>query len=54
MFRMNADARDMIATIERVFVALGDNDHAGLDGLLCEDFHAFENGVRVTGREQRE
>jgi hypothetical protein len=49
--RMNADAQDMIATIERVFAALGDNDHLRLNELLCEDFHAFENVVQVTGRE---
>jgi ketosteroid isomerase-like protein len=49
--RMNADAQDMIATTERVFAALGDNDQTRLNELLCEDFHAFENGVQVTGRE---
>jgi len=48
---MNADAKDMIATIERIFTALGDNDHAGLNELLCADFHAFENGVQVDGRQ---
>jgi hypothetical protein len=48
---MHADAQDMIATIEQVFAALGENDHVRLNELLCEDFHAFENGVRVTGRE---
>jgi len=41
----------MIATIEQMFAALGDNDRVRLNELLCEDFHAFENGVRVTGRE---
>jgi len=48
---MHGDAQDMIATIERIFAALGDNDHARLTELLCEDFHAFENGVPVTGPE---
>ena len=48
---MNADAQDMIATIERIFTALGDNDHVCLNELLCEDFHAFEDGVQVTGRQ---
>ena len=47
---MHADAQDMIATIEAIFAALGDNDRVRLNALLCEDFHAFENGVRVTGR----
>jgi ketosteroid isomerase-like protein len=41
----------MVATIERIFAALGANDHVRLNQLLCEDFHAFENGVHVTGRE---
>jgi hypothetical protein len=48
---VNADAQDMIATIERIFTALGDNDHDRLNELLCEGFHAFENGVQVTGRQ---
>jgi len=48
---MHADAQDMIATIKQIFAALGDNDHARLSELLCEDFHAFENGVPVAGRE---
>jgi hypothetical protein len=48
---MNDDAQDMIATIEGIFTALGDNDHVRLSELLCEDFHAFENGVQVTGRQ---
>jgi hypothetical protein len=48
---MHADARAMIATIEQIFAALGDNDRVRLNQLLCEDFHAFENGVQVTGHE---
>lgn len=48
---MNAEAQELVATIERIFAALGGNDHAGLGELLCEDFHAFENGLHVTGRE---
>lgn len=48
---MKADAQDMIATIERIFNAIGDNDHERLNELLCEDFHAFENGIQVTGRQ---
>jgi len=48
---LNADAQEMVATIERIFAALGENDRVLLDQLLCDDFHAFENGARVTGRE---
>jgi len=49
--RLNAEAQEMIATIERAFVAIGDNDQARLKEILCEDFHAFENGIPMTGRE---
>ena len=45
---MNADAQDMIATIERIFTALGDNDHAGLNELFCADFHALRTAFRWT------
>ena len=48
---MNADAQEMIATIERAIVAIGDDDQAHLKEILCEDFHAFENGIRMTSRE---
>ena len=48
---MSADAEEIVATIERVFLAIGDNDRNRLEEMLCEDFHAFENGVRMTGRE---
>ena len=48
---MNTDAQDVVATIERVFTALGCNDHTRIDDLLCEDFHAYENGSRMTGRQ---
>ena len=46
---MPSDAQDMVATVERVFAALGDNDRPRLRELFCEDFHAFENGVAVSG-----
>ena len=48
---MNAEAREMIATIERVFAALANDDHARLIDVLSEDFHAFENGASFTGLE---
>ena len=48
---MNSEARELIAAIERVQVALAANDRARLDELLCHDFHAFENGVHMNGRD---
>jgi ketosteroid isomerase-like protein len=47
----NPDATDVVAVIERVFAALGEDDRARLSELLCGDFHAFENGVRMSGRD---
>jgi hypothetical protein len=41
----------MVATIERMYAAVGDDDRVRLDEVLCQDFHAFENGVHMTGRE---
>src|SRR4029079_9290097 len=49
--RLNTEAREMVATIERAFAALGDDDPVGREEVFCEDFHAFENGIRMTGRE---
>ena len=48
---MNTEAQEMVTAIERVFAAIGDDDRARLNEALCEDFHAFENGVRMTGRD---
>jgi len=48
---MSAEAQDMVATIERAFVAIGNDDQPGLKEIFCEDFHAFENGISMTGRE---
>jgi len=48
---MQPEASDMVAAIEQVMAALGANDHSRLDELLCEDFHAFENGVHMTRQE---
>lgn len=48
---MNAEAQELVAAIERTFAALGDNDRIRLEESLCEDFHAFENGISMTGAE---
>jgi ketosteroid isomerase-like protein len=48
---LNTEAQNIVATIERMMAAVGGDDHASLDEMLCQDFHAFENGVRMTGRE---
>jgi len=48
---LSIDEQDIIQTIERVFAAVGGDDRASLDEVLCQDFHAFENGVQMTGRE---
>jgi ketosteroid isomerase-like protein len=48
---VSSDAEDIVGTIERLQAAVGDNDRARIDDLLCPDFHAFENGARMTGRE---
>jgi hypothetical protein len=50
-FHMHAEASDLVAAIELVMVAFAQNDCSRLDELLCEDFHAFENGVHMTGGE---
>jgi ketosteroid isomerase-like protein len=50
-FPMHTEANDMVAAIERVMVAVAQNDRARLDELLCDDFHAFENGVHMSGSE---
>ena len=48
---MNSEALALVATIEHVRAALATNDGARLEELLCYDFHAFENGVHMSGRE---
>ena len=48
---MNSEAHALVAAIEQVQAALAANDRARLDELLCPDFHAFENGVHMSGRE---
>jgi ketosteroid isomerase-like protein len=48
---LNPEGQELVATIERVFAAIGDDDQIRLNEVLCEDFHAFENGARMTRRE---
>ena len=48
---MGAEASDIVATIERAFVAIGKNDPMLLQEVFCADFHAFENGISMTGPE---
>jgi hypothetical protein len=48
---MQTEADDLVAAIERVMVCVAENDRSHLDELLCEDFHAFENGVHLSGGE---
>jgi hypothetical protein len=48
---LSSEAEELVATIECVQTALAASDRARLDELLCHDFHAFENGVHMTGRE---
>jgi hypothetical protein len=48
---LSTDEQNIIQTLERVYAAVGDDDRVSLDGVLCQDFHLFENGVHVPGRE---
>jgi ketosteroid isomerase-like protein len=48
---MSADVQDVIAAIERAFAAIGSDDRTLLKDVFCEDFHAFENGIAMTGPE---
>jgi hypothetical protein len=48
---LNTQAQDLVATIERTFAAIGNDDQGCLSEVLCEDFHAFENGVHMAGHE---
>ena len=48
---LNTDAKEMVATIERMYSAFGLDDRVHLDEVLSPDFHAFENGIHMTGRE---
>jgi hypothetical protein len=48
---LSTEAQELVATIERAFAALGEDDQSQLEDIFCEDFHAFENGIRMTGAE---
>jgi hypothetical protein len=48
---VTSEEHALVAAIEQVQAALAANDRARLDELLCADFHAFENGVHMSGRE---
>jgi ketosteroid isomerase-like protein len=48
---LTSDAAEVIATIERTFRAIGDADPGALCDLVCDGFHAFENGVPMPGHE---
>ena len=48
---MGTDLQDLVATIERAFAVLGSPDQPRREDVFCEDFHAFENGVSMTGAE---
>jgi uncharacterized secreted protein with C-terminal beta-propeller domain len=39
--RLNTEAQEIVATIERVFATLGEDDQVGLKEILCDDFHAL-------------
>jgi hypothetical protein len=51
--RLNSEAQELVATIERVQSALAANDRARLDGLLCPDFHAAAQTLDPTINPQR-
>jgi hypothetical protein len=48
---LNTDPNELVKTIESMMAALARGDRERVDELLCADFHAFENGVHVGGRE---
>jgi Domain of unknown function (DUF4440) len=48
---MNTETRDLVCTIERMMISVGRDDRESLREILCDDFHAFENGVAMSGRE---
>lgn len=47
---MTSDAGDVVAAIEAMYAAMGENDRARLADALSEDFHAFESGVPMSGQ----
>jgi hypothetical protein len=48
---LSTNEHDIIETIEKMYSAVGDDDRVQLERILCRDFHAFENGVHMTGHE---
>ena len=48
---MTPENQELVATIDEMFAALGRNDGVRLEEILCPDFHAFENGVAMSGPE---
>jgi SnoaL-like protein len=48
---MSSTAGDMVAAIERLMADVAEDDRSRIDELVGEDFHAFENGVHISGRE---
>jgi hypothetical protein len=49
--QLDAAAGDLVATIEKMYAAVGRDDRESLNEVLAPDFHAFENGVAVSGGE---
>jgi len=47
---MNVLEQEVSQSIERMFAAVAVDDRPAVERMLCSDFHAFENGVRMTGR----
>lgn len=48
---MSAGTQHLVTTIERAFAAIGEDDQMALKEIFSEDFHAFENGISMTGPE---
>lgn len=47
----NTDKQAIVRTVEDLYAAVGRDDRAALGEILHADFHAFENGVRMSGHE---
>ena len=46
---MSAETQNLVATIERAFAAIGEDDQTARKEVFCKDFHAFENGISMSG-----
>jgi len=42
-------ALHLSAGVKRAFAAIGNDDKMLFKDIFCEDFHAFENGISMTG-----